>query len=307
MLKFICCSAKGCMTEIYRNSIASALVKGALALVLICAVGVAPCLAQSYAASLGSALPLGGLERFIGPLIPAQGIGSTFRSEVCGGMSAGDVKGAKLSGSGIGELSLRKALLDEAPLRLDASANIRLWRFGLRAAYTNFDTRSRHVNLAKIDFSGLSLGGDVDVIQLPWLSLGACVDFYLYDPTFQGPIFGFDLNNPTVNLEIVGRKPSTIGGYLRYVPPEILGYPLHVEAWVKAPLGGAKLTAFGGALVFRPQIYRFDVAAKLTVEKEHLKFSNDPRTQVSSFSLPEQKWEVDMEWNLYGLDFSIYF
>jgi hypothetical protein len=296
------------MKLIHRNCIVSALVKGVLAFMLICATGGMPCFAQSQAAALGSALPLGGLERFFGPLIPACGIGSTFRSEVTGGVSSGSVEGAKLSGFGTGELSLRKSLLDEAPLRLDASAIFRFWRFGFRAVYTNFETRARHVNLAKVDFSGLTLGGDVDVVQFPWLSLGASVDFYLYDPTFRGPIFFVDANNPVVTLEIVGRKPSTVGGYFRYVPPEILGYPLHVEAWFKAPVGGgSKFTAYGGALVFRPQIYRFDVACKFFAEKEYLKFSNDPSSQLSLFSLPEQRWEVDMEWNLYGVDFSIYF
>lgn len=298
------------MKLIHRNSMVSALVKGVLALMLICAAGGTPCFAQSQAAALGSALPLGRLERFIGPLIPAQGIGSTFRSEVTGGFSSGSVEGAKLSGFGTGELSLRKSLLDEAPLRLDASAIFRFWRFGLRAAYTNFETRARHVNLAKIDFSGLALGGDVDLVQFPWLSLGASVDFYLYDPSFRGPIFFVDPNSTfsVVTLEIVGRKPTTVGGYLRYVPPEILGYPLHLEAWFKAPVGGgSKLTAFGGALAFRPQIYRFDVACKFFAAKEYLKFSNDPSAQLSTFSLAEQRWEVDMEWNLYGVDFSIYF
>ncbi|MBI4963751.1 MAG: hypothetical protein HY913_10795 [Desulfomonile tiedjei] len=293
------------MKLIDRNAMVKALVKSLLTLVLICAVGVAPCSAQSHAAALGSYLPIAGLERFIGPIIPACGIGSTFRSEVSAGMGVGDVRGAKLTGSSIGEISLRRSLLDEAPLRLEVLTNLRLWRFGFRAAYTNFETRAKHVNLGRVDFTGLTLGGDVDVVQFPWLSAGACVDFYLYDPSFQGPIFNPD--NSTETLQIVGRKPSTIGAYLRYIPPEILGYPLHLEAWYKAPLGGSKFTAYGAALVFRPQIYRFDVAAKLALEREHLKFSAEPRTQFPVLLFPDQKWEIDMEWNLFTVDVAIYF
>jgi hypothetical protein len=305
------------MKLIHRNYVVRALIRGVLALTLLVSAGAVPCLAQSYAASLGSALPLGGLESVIGPIFPASGIGSTFRSELSAGVSGGDVRGAKLVGSQAGEISLRRAFLDEAPLRFDAYANLRLWRFGFRAKYTNFETRAQHVNLAKVDFSGLTLGADVDVVQFPWLSLGACVDFYLYDPILQGPVFSAVRNpNPPppslgiqelADVKIVGRQPSTIGGYLRYVPPEILGYPLHFEAWVKVPfLAGSKLTSFGAALVFRPQIYRFDVACKLKAENQNLKFSNEPSSSL--FIVPaEQKWEVDMEWNLYGGEIAIYF
>jgi hypothetical protein len=303
------------MKFIDRIPVARAFAKGIFVFALLCALGAGPCYAQSYAAALGSYGSLGGLERFIGPLIPACGIGNTFRSEIGAGGSAGEVIGAKLIGSAGGELSLNKAVIDEAPMRFDAYATLRLWRFGFRAAYNNFTTRAEHVNLAKIDFSGLTLGGDVDVIQFPWLSLGASVDFYLYDPTFQGPVFNPAPNNASVTLEVTGRKPSTVGGYLRYIPPEILGFPLHVEAWFKAPMGGSKLASYGGALVFRPQIYRFDVAAKLGAEKTYLKFSNDPTSQFAvtlpgvagQLALPGQRWEIDMEWNLYGVEVSIYF
>lgn len=295
------------MKFIDRMAVARALAKGIFVFALLCAVGAGPCFAQSYAAALGSYGPLGGLERFIGPLLPANGIGNTFRSEIGAGGSAGEVMGAKLIGSTGGEVSLNRAVLDEAPMRFDAYATLRLWRLGFRAAYNNFTTHAKHVNLAKIDFSGLTLGGDVDVIQFPWLSLGASVDFYLYDPTFQGPVFNLDPNMPSLTLEVIGRKPSTVGGYLRYIPPEILGFPVHVEAWFKAPLGGSKLTSYGGALVFRPQIYRFDVAAKLRAEKTYLKFS-DERTAYPPWSIsPLQRWEIDMEWNLYGVEVCVYF
>ncbi len=306
------------MKLIHRNSAVRALLRAVLAFVFICSAGVVPCFAQSYAAALGSAVPLTGLERFIGPIIPACGIGATFRSEISAGISAGDVRGAKLVGSGSGEISLRKSLLDEAPLRFDATANLRIWRFGFRGTYTNFETRARHINLGKVDFSGLTLGGDVDVVQFPWLSLGACVDFYLYDPVFQGPVLSVPNPNPPpairadIGLKVVGSKPMTIGGYLRYVPPEILGYPLHVEAWYKGPLGGtSKLTSFGAALVFRPQIYRFDVACKLIAEREHLKFSHAASDQLELtqpvFPFPKEDWQVDMEWNLFGAEVAIYF
>jgi len=296
------------MKFIDRMAVARALAKGIFVFALLCAVGAGPCFAQSYAAALGSYGPLGGLERFIGPLLPANGIGNTFRSELGAGGSAGEVMGAKLIGRA-GEVSLNRALLDEAPMRFDAYATLRLWRLGFRAAYNNFTTHAKHVNLAKIDFSGLTLGGDVDVIQFPWASLGASVDFYLYDPTFQGPVFNLGPTGNDVTLEVIGRKPSTVGGYFRYIPPEILGFPVHVELWGKAPLGGAKLTSYGGALVFRPQIYRFDVAVKLRAEKTYLKFSDDRGGYApwpGSF-VPRQQWEIDMEWNLYGADVCVYF
>jgi hypothetical protein len=280
-----------------------------LAVALAAGVSASPVLAQSYGAALGSYLSLGGVERCIGPLIPANGIASTFRSELRAGVSASNVVAAKLVGTDARELNLEKAApLENSPLRFDANANLRIWRLGLRAMYTNFDTRNKQTNLGRVDFTGPSLGADIDVVQFPWLSMGASGDYYFIDPTFQGVVHSPSLFDPSVTLEVKGKRPVTVGGYLRYIPPEILGFPLHIEAWFQAPIKGSKLKVYGGSLVFRPQIYRFDVAARILAEKAYLKFSNTPESQVSELgTIPRQDWEVDMEWNLVGMDFVVYF
>jgi hypothetical protein len=276
---------------------------------LVSAAGLVPCSAQSYGSPLSSLLALSSIESIVGPIFPANGFCSTFRSEVGTGFYVGDVVSAKLTGASQGEVSLRTgAFLDENPLRYDAYATLRFWRFGLRGVYSNAETRSRRVNGASVDFSGLILGGDFDAVQFQWLTVGSSVDFYFIDPRLQGVIAttpldpGGTLNNRTIDL--VGDRPITWGSYLRYIPPDILGFPVHVEAIYKVPLKGSKLTIYGASLAFRPQIYRFDLSCKLIAEKNHLKFQNGADTVPAQ--LP-QTWELDMEWKYFGVEFAAYF
>jgi hypothetical protein len=284
-------------------------------LIVVCAflVGFDCCFAQS--SWVTSAFPMRTLEKYVGPIFPTGPWGSSFRSEIGTGLTAAEVKAAKLVGSTTGELDLeRAASLDKGPLEVDVYANLRLWRFGARAEYSNFTTRSRHRNYGKIDFSGIKLGFDADAVQLNWLALGCSVDFYLMNPTFQGQVTTLDPfhNNALVNaltLEVNGSKPATIGPYLRYVPPEILGFPLHFDAFYYLPLKGSKLTKYGCSFTFRPQIYRFDLALRFTVQRTHLKFNSDPDVQFATTLTgpPFQQWELDLEWDKFGGDFIIYF
>jgi hypothetical protein len=302
------------MRRTRRHCAIKLLTRAILTAILVCAVGVTTCLAQSYSSPLNSLLSLSSLESIVGPIFPAKGLCSTFRSEVGTGFRVGDVVSAKLTGATQGEVSLRNgAFLDENPIRYDAFANLRFWRFGLRGAYSNAETRSRRVNGAHIDFSGLILGGDFDTVQFQWLTLGTSVDFYFIDPRLQG-IFATNPLDPSGNLnyvtiDLIGNRPITWGTYLRYVPPEILGFPVHVEARYIVPLSGSKLTIYGVSLAFRPQIYRFDLSCKLIAEKTHLKFQNgaDTTTPPVTATLPPQTWELDMEWKYFGVEFAAYF
>lgn len=281
---------------------------------MVCATGFVPCFGQSYGSGLSSLLGLSSIESIVGPIFPAGGLCSTFRSEVGTGFRVGDVVSAKLTGATQGEVSLRTgAYLDEGPLRYDAYATLRFWRFGARGAYSNAETRSRRVNGAHIDFSGLILGGDFDAVQFQWLTIGSSVDFYFIDPRLQG-VFNTNPLDPSgtfANIDLIGDRPITWGTYLRYIPPEILGFPVHVEAIYKVPLKGSKLTIYGASLAFRPQIYRFDISCKLIAEKNHLKFQNGADTlnlqSTPVATLPPQTWELDMEWKYFGVEFAAYF
>ena len=175
------------MRRTKRSRAVKSITRVIIAAILVCAVGFIPCYAQSYSSSLSSLLALSSLESIVGPIFPAKGLCSTFRSEVGTGVRLGDVVSAKLTGASQGELSLRtSSYLDESPLRYDTYAILRFWRFGARGVYTNAETRSRRVNGARVDFSGLILGGDFDSVQFQWLTLGTSIDFYFIDPRFQG-------------------------------------------------------------------------------------------------------------------------
>lgn len=277
-----------------------------LAIVVFLATAHSPCGAQGM---FSSVFPLNSVETFLGPIFPKCGISSSFRSEVGAGLAAAMLESAKLTGSQGETFNLKQSShLDEAPERLDIYANLRIWRFGLRGNYWNFVTGSKHRDLAKLEMSGLILGGDFDLVQFEWLAIGGRADFYLLDPCFQGTIRRPDLSMEAT-LNVKGDRPITVGPYLRYVPPEILGWPVHVEAYLKFPVRGASLTSYGAGLVFRPQIYRFDIAARIYAEDTWLKFTSGA---IDFFSpnvpaLAEQDWKLNVEWRLYGLDFAVYF
>lgn len=264
-----------------------------------------PVSAQSWG---GGVFSLGTVESVFGPLLPPCGIGNTFRSEISTGIAAVLLDKALLSGpSGKFDLIAKDSpnQLDEHPTRYDVNLNLRLWRFGFRGAYLNFESRM----IDRFDFTGMILGGDFDVVKLDWLALGAAVDFYFIDPTFHGPPINASTLYSTVDLK--GDRPIQWGGYMRYVPPEILGWPMHFEAFLKVPYKkNPGLTSFGVSLVFRPQIYRFDVAAKLSIEKYYLKFENlgevQPASGIFLPSLPGN-WEMNMNWKAFCFDVAIYF
>ncbi|MBI5569947.1 MAG: hypothetical protein HY914_08390 [Desulfomonile tiedjei] len=274
------------------------------------------CLADGYAAALVPTGLVSAIESVVGPIFPEKGFGSTFRSEFGTSVIGASIDGAKLTGDQLKERDLRRvSYLDVNPLGYDFYADLRLWRFGLRTEYSNFQARSNRVDFARFDLSGLRLAGTFDVIQFCWLAFGASADFLFIDPTFQGSLISNVTTTPTTitTIDLKGKRPVTVGAYLRYVPPEILNMPVHVEIFGKIPWKGSKLKSYGGALVFRPQIYRFDLAARLLVEKTYLKFTDEPMEQVSALGVPAptdlgfQNWELDMEWTKFGFEVAAYF
>ncbi|MDQ7785387.1 MAG: hypothetical protein RDU20_21060 [Desulfomonilaceae bacterium] len=293
------------------NGLSTGALVGIVIVTMLCVAGVGPAKAQSYGSSLGyfsSFVPLmTTIEQYFGPILPPDGLGNSFRSEFGTGLAAAQLQSAILSRKREGAEDLRIAAhLDKQPLRLDIFGNLRIWRLGLRANYWNFDSRSKMRNAGSFDLSGLILGGDVDLICQPWFTAGVQTDFYFFDPRFQGRVL-YGLTNETFTLDVKGERPITIGTYARYVPPEILNFPLHVEGFFKASLNSTALTSFGARLVFRPQIYRFDIACRLLAEKTWVQYSAAPRTQLLGLDTAEEEWSLDVEYNLFGIDLAVYF
>ncbi len=269
---------------------------------------------------VGSFEPITTFEKFCGPILPKCGIGNTFRSEVGTGYGFGTIRSAKLT-RGNGDFDLRSfSALDQGPQYADVRADLRLWRFGFRSYYYYFDNKSINHRLAKLMWSGARLGLDLDAVQHQWLTFGASIDWYLANPSFNGNFFttttAFLMLNPDGttglagkldgldSIDITGGKPWTWGLYLRYMPPDILGMPVYFDAYYNLPLSGSKFSSYGATLVFRPQIYRFDLACKLGLDWSHLKFSNS--TTTTTLATPGN-WEVDMEWQVYKVELAAYF
>lgn len=272
--------------------------------------GSGPVYAQTLGQYFLAAFPvsLGGLERYIGPLVPIEGIGSTFRSETGFALHAALPVSAILHGDGIGELNLKDTMvLDKNPLRHDFYGHIRLWRIGLRAVYSNFDAQNLSRNAGQLDFTGLILGGDFDFVCHNWFQAGLGADYYFNEPRLNTNIVSVptSLQNTlgtSFVIDLKGKPSLAVGPYIRYIPPEILGFPVHVESFLKLPLQGSRKTSYGAALVFRPQIYRFDLGARFSYERTWYKFKGDYTINGRDIS-----WKLDTEWDIYGIQALIYF
>ncbi len=258
----------------------------------------------------------GTLETVFGPLLPPGGIiSSSFRSEVGGGFGVASFGKAtfqsnqqELDNFDSNLLNRRHHAFDESPFELKVFGKLRLWRFAYNISYTYLQSRSKHLNRGVLDLSAFRMGMDFDVVQHNWMTAGPVVDFCLTEPYFEGRLVRADQAfspNELYYREVYGKKPSMIGAYLRYMPPEILNFPLHIEAFYKVPLTGSKMTSYGGSLVFRPQIYRFDAALKISIDNNYLKFSND--SAAISTGNYGSNTEIEADWISYAMDIAIYF
>ncbi len=166
--------------------------------------------AQAQGFGFDSLFSVKALECYIGPILPKGGLCNSFRSELGTGYTYTTLAGAKLTGSTSGEYDLRNvAFLEQNPSKYDIYADLRLWRLAARGAYSYFDTKSRHLNLGGLDFTGLRVGGSADVIQLQWLTFGASGDFYFIDPRYHGAFLA-----PAISqIEVTGARPATWGLY----------------------------------------------------------------------------------------------
>ena len=273
--------------------------------------------AQGTDFGFGSLLPLKSIESVFGPLLPTNGIGDTFRSEFGIGLTTpifqkivlndGVTSYDLLINKGSDAQYVDKAdenkikyvsdvrSIDGGPMVYDFFAKFRAWRFAAKADYQTFEARSRRADRGGFFFNSVVLSGDVDIIQGPWFAAGVRAKFFLSSPYFK-----FNkLNTANLRVDLHAPSPWTIGPYIRYVPPEIIGIPVHFEAWIDFPLKGSSYTSYAGALVFRPQIYRFDLFTRLKFERTTFILSGADTTNRS--------WDLNLVWNLYGAEFGIYF
>ncbi|MFA6222907.1 MAG: hypothetical protein WC647_11405 [Desulfomonilaceae bacterium] len=292
------------------------------------AVGWSHARAQYYDFGLGSMLPLKSIESVFGPLLPPNGFGDTFRSELGIDLATPMFQKILLSGNGVTHDLLNNHAddnggltepvvyvrsLDGGPIVYDFFAKFRVWRFAAKADYSIFEARSRGRHFDGFFFNAVILSGDIDVIQGPWLTAGVATKWSLNSPFFRFNNFPTKYSDPKGNTNIYfeSTAPATIGAYIRYVPPEILGFPVHFEAWADFPLKGSPWTSVGAALVFRPQIYRFDLFSRLKYERTTLSISgsNTDTSNAGASLLPTfgQTWDLNLNWALYGMEFGIFF
>lgn len=286
----------------------------------------------------GSLVPFNSLQSFFGPLLPPKGFGDTFRSEFGLGLSVAVFDKIGLSGEGPGsstndslvnyynnislldnypysppdptqtagwEPIVMGQSIDGEPLVYDFFAKFRVWRFAANIDYCFFESRGRRTDGSGFFFNPVILSGEVDIIHGQWFSAGLSLKSFISRPYFkyyhlqpQPPITGTFSGN--INMGFTGQAPWTFGAYFRYIPPDILGFPFHVEAYADFPVKGSQLTTYGAAVVFRPQMYRFDLFSKIKAERSTFTMKGDD-------SVYNMSWNLNLRWYLYGVEFGIYF
>ncbi|MFH0825916.1 MAG: hypothetical protein V2B18_24440 [Pseudomonadota bacterium] len=267
------------------------------------------CNAQSW----GSSGTFDFLESYVGPLLPQGGLAASFRSEMGMGLFAAQIGKAELKGSGTRSIDLLGSMdWTEFAYRLDAYANWRFWRLGLRAKYSYTDLRNTKGDEGKLDWSNAVIGIDADVVALEWFTLGVGGDYYLLEPRLTGRV----QIDPTVpgpgdfTIDLKTGRSITLGPYFRYTPPEILGFPIALEGYWKLPVGGTRLTMVGGTVAFRPQIYRFDMSFKVTYEMAFYTFVGGAAEALFSSVpgvTPNQNFDLNLEWDFKGAYWTLYF
>ncbi|MGC8602308.1 MAG: hypothetical protein ACP5VS_01320 [Desulfomonilaceae bacterium] len=302
----------------------------------------------------GSLVPFNSLQSFFGPLLPPKGFGDTFRSEFGLGLSVAVFDKIGLSGEGAGptgsaskqtynnislldnypysppdptqtagwEPIVMGQSIDGEPLVYDFFAKFRVWRFAANIDYCFFESRGRRTDGSGFFFNPVILSGEVDIIHGQWFSAGLSLKSFISKPNFKYyylyPNFNSNQPGPTpINVWFEGRTPWTFGAYFRYIPPDILGFPFHVEAYADFPVKGSLLTTYGTAVVFRPQMYRFDLFSKIKAERSTFTLSSDTipfsvNTQngnPSNYPIANynMSWNLNLRWYLYGVEFGIYF
>lgn len=271
---------------------------------------------------INSIIPIRSIQPYLSQVFPVVSWGNSFRSEWGLRFSVAEVQIARLTGSKAGMVDLSPDLdqnyvedekiepyLNGMPVRLDAYAALRVWRLAFRANYAEFTNRANLSTRGYLDFGGFSVGGDFDVVQREWLLIGLCADAYFREPVFNGYVpYNSVAPHDFFDGEVRGNKPVTVGYYVRYVPPEILGMPLYFETFLNYPVKGAYYASIGASLVFRPQIYRFDILARLKFQRVNLAFDEDTVSKAGPADNKDpQNWKIDAAWNIYGLEFGMYF
>jgi hypothetical protein len=129
----------------------------------------------------------------------------------------------------------------------DVTAGIRVGRLGFRA---HADTRefvgvdysrsdpARPRAVARLEFSGIRLGADLDVFQWMGARVGINTDYCLYRPIFSEAIFA-----DRGGKKIIGESPITAGVHFFFEPPfNVYGFSAVFETWCRWPVAGAELT-----------------------------------------------------------------
>ena len=128
---------------------------------------------------------------------------------------------------------------------VDSMVRFQLGRFSFRVEYDprDFAATKPAVNnpfveaTARLSYSGVRLGGDLDVVQYYRSRLGVDLDYDLFSPVFSETI------ETTGGKQIIGNSALTMGVHLVFMPAtNLYGVSPLFEARCRWPVSGAEVT-----------------------------------------------------------------
>jgi len=160
----------------------------------------------------------------------------------------------------------------------DLMVRLKAGRFGLRA---HSETREfvgikisvndpfRGLSHARLDYSGIRIGADLDLLYYRGARIGINLDANLYRP-----IFSESIRTMYGGKKIVGDAPTTVGFYVFYTPPvDFYGISGLFEGKARFPLSGTELTDWEVAAGFAgPEAVTGTMAVKFGYRNTSLKF-----------------------------------
>jgi len=180
---------------------------------------------------------------------------------------------------------------------LDAMFRFQIGRLSLRAHVNTRefigtkkfqDNPSGQTGVARFDYSGYRVGGDIDILMFGNSRIGGNLDYDMYTPSFSESI------QTLGGKKLVGGGPITIGAHAVLRPiPKFYGFSALFEARARWPLAGADLTDwFIAAGIQGSETYIGTLGARAGYRSTTISFSD---SQFHNFQEVSQNFNVVMD------------
>ncbi len=189
------------------------------------------------------------------------------------------VAGGTLTAPGQGTLTLREDFrLSRSALFLDTMVRLQAGALSVRVhyeprafiAYPTVPDNQTVTGVTDLEYSGVRLGGDLDLVRSKTSRVGLDLDYQFYAPTFTQTI------QPLAPISVVGENPFTLGAHAVYNPVRNLwGISGIFEIRGRWTVSGASVTDMDASLGLKsPETVLGSVALKSGYRRTAIEFND---------------------------------